>query len=157
MDSSLQGQGSRPEPARHRESSREVQRSCQYQRRLWHQPHLVCSNGTSLSPKCSARFNQTQRPRWLADSAQETPAPSDRCSSAIGSAFIGTNSSVGRTRQSKTSCLGLSSRFLFERVWVTQGLPCILLGVALDKTPSISGKKFRMGRLTSSPIHPYQV
>ena len=53
----------------------------------------------------------------------------------VGSTFVGTSTSV-RTRQSKISCLGLSSRFLIERVWVTQGLPCIPPGVALDKTPS---------------------
>ena len=75
----------------------------------------------------------------------------------VESAFIGTSSSVGRTRQSITSCLGLSLRFFFERVWVTQGLLCIPPGVALDKTSSIRGRKFRMGRLTSFPIYPYQV
>ena len=73
------------------------------------------------------------------------------------SAFIDSSSSVKKTRLSKTSCLELSSRFLFERVWVTQRLPCIPPGVALDKTPSIRRGKFRMGHLTSSLIHPYQV
>ena len=33
---------------------------------------------------------------------------------------------------------------------MTQGLPYIPLGVALDKTPSISKWKFMIGRLTSS-------
>ena len=75
-------------------------------------------------------------------------------SSAIGSAFVGTSSSVGRTRQSKIPCLGLSSSFLFERVWVTQGLPCIPPGVALDKTPSTSKWKFTIGRLTSGIFNP---
>ena len=39
---------------------------------------------------------------------------------------------------------------------MTQGLPCISPGVALGKTPSTNGRKFKIGRLTSSPIHPYQ-
>ena len=116
MDLSLQGQGSRPEPTRHQKSPREVQGLCRYQRRLWHQPHPVCSNGTSLSPKRSATFNQTQRPRWLADSTQETPAPSNYYSSAIGSTFIGTSTSVGRTRQLKIPCLGLNSNLFFKGV-----------------------------------------
>ena len=67
----------------------------------------------------------------------------------VESAFIDTSSSVGRTRQSKTSCFELSSKFLFERVWVTQGLLCIPPGIVLDKTPSISERKFRMKSLTS--------
>ena len=64
----------------------------------------------------------------------------------VESAFIGINSSVGKTRQLKTSCLGLSSRFLFEKVWVTQGLPCIIPGVALDKTPNTRKWKFTIGQ-----------
>ena len=75
----------------------------------------------------------------------------------VRSTFIDTSSSVGRTKQSKTSYLELSSRFLFERVWVTQELLCIPSKVILDKTPNISGRKFRMGCLTSSLIYPYQV
>ena len=39
-----------------------------------------------------------------------------------------------------------------QRVWVTQGLVCIPPGVALDKTPS--GRKFTIGRLTSSILNP---
>ena len=81
--------------------------------------------------------------------------PFQLCSFAIWSAFVGTSISVG-TRQSKISCLGLSSRVPFKTVWVTQGLPYILPRVALDKTCSTSGRKFKIGRLTSSPIHPYQ-
>ena len=80
------------------------------------------------------------------------------CSSAVGSAFVGTSSSIRRTRQSKILCLGLSSSFLFERVWVTQGLPCIPPGVILDKTPSTSsGRKSKIGCLTSSLIYSYHV
>ena len=37
---------------------------------------------------------------------------------------------------------------------MTQGLPCIPPGVALDKTPSTSKKKFSIGRLTSSILNP---
>ena len=39
-----------------------------------------------------------------------------------------------------------------QRVWVTQGLVYIPPGVALDKTPS--GRKFTIGRLTSSILNP---
>ena len=78
--------------------------------------------------------------------------------SVVGSAFVGTSSSIGRTRQSKILYLGLSSSFLFERVWMTQGLPCIPPGVTLNKTPNTSsGRKFKIGHLTSSPIYPYYV
>ena len=63
---------------------------------------------------------------------------------------VGTSTSVGRTRHPKLPCLGLSSRLSFERVWVTQRLPCISPGVALDKTPSTSKWKLTIGRLTSS-------
>ena len=100
-----------------------MQGSCQYSRRLWHQPHLLLRLYFFM----------------------------------VGSAFVGTNTSVGGTRQSKIPCLGSRSRLFFERVWVTQKLPCIPPGVTLDKPPSTSGRKFRIGRLTSSPIHPYQV
>ena len=48
------------------------------------------------------------------------------------------------------SYLGLSSRFSFKRVLVTQGFSYISLGVVLDKSPSISKKKFSIGRLTLS-------
>ena len=59
----------------------------------------------------------------------------------VGSAFVGTSTSVRKTKQSKISCLGLSLRLTFERVWVTQELLCIPLGVALDKTLSTNGEK----------------
>ena len=72
---------------------------------------------------------------------------------AIGSTFVGTSTSVG-TRQPKLPCLGLSSRLSFERVWESQGLPRIRPGVASDKTPSTSGRKFTIGRLTSSILNP---
>ena len=68
---------------------------------------------------------------------------------AVGSAFVGTSTSVG-TRQPKLPCLGLCSRLSFERVWVTQGLSWTQPGVALDETPNTSKRKFRIGRLTSS-------
>ena len=77
------------------------------------------------------------------------------CSFVMGSAFINTSTSVKRTRPKEwLLCLGLSSRFLFKRVWVTQGLPCISPGVALDKTPSTSKWKFTIGRLTSGIFNP---
>ena len=68
------------------------------------------------------------------------------------STFVGTSTSVG-TRQPKLLCLGLSSRLSFERVWETQGLLCIEPGVALDKTPCISERKFTIGRLTLSILN----
>ena len=37
---------------------------------------------------------------------------------------------------------------------MTQGVLCISPGVALDKTPSISKKKFCIGRLTLSILNP---
>ena len=46
-------------------------------------------------------------------------------------------------------CLVSSSRLSYKRARVTQGLPCIPPGVALDKTPSTSKKKFSIGHLTS--------
>ena len=70
----------------------------------------------------------------------------------IGSTFVGTNTSVG-TRQPKLLCLGISSRFSSERVWESQRLPRIRPGVALDKTPSTSGRKFTIGRLTLSILN----
>ena len=77
------------------------------------------------------------------------------CSFVMGSVFISTSTSFKRTRPKKwLSCLGLSSKFLFKKVWVTQGLPCIPPGVALDKTPSTSKWKFTIGRLTSSIFNP---
>ena len=66
----------------------------------------------------------------------------------VGSAFVGTSTSF-EARQ-WLLCLRLGSRLTFERVWVTQELPCIPPGVALDKTLSASGKKCSIGRLTSS-------
>ena len=39
-----------------------------------------------------------------------------------------------------------------QRVWMAQGLVCIPPGVALDKIPS--GKKFTIGRLTTSILNP---
>ena len=71
--------------------------------------------------------------------------------------FVGTSTSIRKTRQPKIPCLGLSSRLFFKRVWVIQRLPCIPSGVALDKTLSTSGRKFKIRRLTSSSIHLYQV
>ena len=66
------------------------------------------------------------------------------CFFVVGSTFVGTNLSVGWIRQLKIFYLGMSSRFLFKRIWVTQGLPFIPYRVVLDKTPSINRKKFRM-------------
>ena len=51
-------------------------------------------------------------------------------------------------------CLRLSSRLSYERVRVSQEFLYILPGVALDKTPSTSKKKFCIGRLTSSILNP---
>ena len=51
-------------------------------------------------------------------------------------------------------CLVSSSRLSYERVKVTQGLPCIPPGVVLDKTPNTSKKKLRIRRLTSSILNP---
>ena len=47
-----------------------------------------------------------------------------------------------------------SSRLSYKRVRVTHGLSCIPPGVALDKTPSTSKKKFSIRRLTSSILNP---
>ena len=47
-----------------------------------------------------------------------------------------------------------NSKLSYKRVRVTQGLPCIPPGVALDKTPSTSKWKFTIGRLTSSILNP---
>ena len=66
--------------------------------------------------------------------------------------FVGTSTNVGRTRQLNIPCLGSSSKLSFEGVLVTQGLVYIPPGVALDKTPS--GRKFTIGRLTSSILNP---
>ena len=71
----------------------------------------------------------------------------------IGSAFIGTSISIA-IRQSKLLCLGLSSKLFFDRVWVTPRLPYIPLGVAFDKTPNTSKKKFVIGRLILSILNP---
>ena len=74
----------------------------------------------------------------------------------VESAFVGIITSI-KARQ-WLFCLRLSSRLFLERVWGTQGLPCIPPRVALDKTPSTSsGRKFRMERPPSSSIHLYQV
>ena len=70
----------------------------------------------------------------------------------VESAFVGISTSV-KARHWLLR-LGLSSRLSFKRVWVTQGLPCIPLGVALDKTPNISGRKFTIGHLTSNILNP---
>ena len=66
----------------------------------------------------------------------------------IESAFVGTNAHV----EAKTwlLCFGSSSRLLYKRVLVTQGVSYISPAVTLDKTPSTSKKKFSIGRLTSS-------
>ena len=40
----------------------------------------------------------------------------------VGSTFVGTSISVGKTRQSKILCLGLSSELSFKGVLVTQEL-----------------------------------
>ena len=78
------------------------------------------------------------------------------CSFVIGSAFVGISKSV-KTRQ-WLFCLKLSLKLSLERVWGTQELSYISLGVALDKIPSTSsGRKFKMGCPSSSPIHLYQV
>ena len=74
------------------------------------------------------------------------------CSFVIGSAIIGISTSV-KTRQ-WLFCLGLSLKLSFVKVWVTQRLLCISPGVALDKTPSITGRKFTIGYLTSSILNP---
>ena len=74
-------------------------------------------------------------------------------SSVVGSVFIGTSTSIG-TRQLKILYLGSSLRLFFKRVWVTQGLLYILLGVALDKTPSTKKWKFTIGRLNLSILNP---
>ena len=68
------------------------------------------------------------------------------------STFVGTSISI-ETRQPKLLCLELSSRLSFERVWETQGLPCIQSGVALNKTPCISEKKFTIRCLTLSILN----
>ena len=51
-------------------------------------------------------------------------------------------------------CFGSSSRLFYERVRVTQGFLYLPPGVALDKTPSISKKKFCIGHLTLSILNP---
>ena len=92
------------------------------------------------------------------------------CFLMIGSAFVSTCISIGN-KQSKIPCLGLSSRLcqnqavkdllpwiefkaFLKRVWVTQKLLCIPLGVVLDKTPRTSKRKFAIGRLTLSILNP---
>ena len=47
----------------------------------------------------------------------------------VGSVFVGTSISVGKTRQSKIPCLSLSSELFFKGVLVTQGLLQIFFGV----------------------------
>ena len=71
----------------------------------------------------------------------------------IESAFVGTNAHV----EAKTwlLCLGSSSRLLYKRVLVTQGVSCISPTVALDKTPSTSRKKFSIG--ASHLEHPQSI
>ena len=101
--------------------------------------------GTRAPPRKSLRSTRIMLPV-----APLTPTVSHLqfCSSAVGSTFVGTSISV-KARQWLLR-LGLSSRLSLERVWGTQGLPCIPPGVALDKTPSTSsGRKFRMKSPTS--------
>ena len=112
----------------------------------------------------SSQSSQTQRPSRSAKIISLPPlplaptAPPLRLYSfVIGSAFVSTSTSVGRTRQSKLPCLGSSSKLSFKGVLVTQELLWRISGVELSKILSTSGRKFKIGRLTLSPIHLHQV
>ena len=74
-----------------------------------------------------------------------------------GSAFVGTSTSCG-TRLPKVPCLGLNSMLSSERVSETPGHLWIPSGIELGETPSISRRKFKIGRFISTlAIHLYWV